>query len=60
MGYRVTAPLVIAKQPNGSDLYLYQGAPVPEGLSDDEVKRLEEGGFIESDEAKSSRSSAKK
>ena len=49
MSYHVTAPLVVAKQPNGSDLYLYQGAPVPDGLADGEIKRLEEGDFIEKD-----------
>lgn len=58
MSYHVSAPLVVAKQPNGSDLYLYQGAPVPEDLSSDEVKRLEEGGFIEKD-ASDSKSSKK-
>lgn len=59
MSYHVSAPLVVAKQPNGSDLYLYQGAPVPDGLADDEVKRLEEGGFIEKDAAESKSSSKK-
>lgn len=58
MSYHVSAPLVVAKQSNGSDLYLYQGAPVPDGLADDEVKRLREGGFIEKDE--DTKSSSKK
>lgn len=46
MSKQVIVPLVIAKQEDGSDLYLYQGAPVPESLSKDEVKRLSDGGFI--------------
>lgn len=43
--YEVVVPLVIAKSDSG-DLYLYAGAPVPEGLSEDEVARLLEGAFI--------------
>lgn len=42
----VLAPLVITKQEDGSDVYLYQGAPMPEGISDAEVKRLTAEGFI--------------
>jgi hypothetical protein len=59
MSYHVTAPLVVAKQPNGSDLYLYQGAPVPDGLADGEIKRLEEGDFIEKDAAEAKSASKK-
>lgn len=36
----VTAPLVIAKRADGSDVYIYQGAPLPDGLADGEEKRL--------------------
>lgn len=36
----VTAPLVIAKRTDGSDVYLYQGARLPDGLADGEAKRL--------------------
>lgn len=36
----VTAPLVIAKRADGSDVYLYQGARLPDGLADGEEKRL--------------------
>lgn len=36
----VKAPLVIAKAPNGSDVYVYRGSPLPEGLADGEVERL--------------------
>lgn len=35
MGYVVTAPLVLAKNEEGGDLYLYQGATVPKGQSDE-------------------------
>ena len=60
--YRVDAPLVIARQSNGSNLHLYAGSPVPDSVGDEERKRLEEGGFISKvgEEQKSSRSSAKK
>lgn len=47
MSHIVTAPLVITKKPDGSDLYLYEGAVVPESVSDDEVKRLVAGGFVD-------------
>jgi hypothetical protein len=35
----VTAPLVIAKTSEGRDLYLYNGAAVPEGQSKDWLER---------------------
>lgn len=38
----VTAPLVIAKREDGSDIYVYAGSPLPDGLADGEEKRLEE------------------
>jgi hypothetical protein len=39
----VTAPLVIAKDKAGADVYLYAGAPfLPDGLAEGEEKRLEE------------------
>jgi hypothetical protein len=38
----VSAPLVIAKREDGSDVYVYRGSPLPEGLADGEEKRLEE------------------
>ena len=38
----VTAPLVIARREDGSDVYVYRGSPLPEGLAKDEDKRLEE------------------
>lgn len=53
----VTAPLVIAKLENGSDVYLYQGSPLPEGLASDEEKRLAD--YLE-DDGSSSKSSSKK
>lgn len=44
--YVVKAPLVVATQADGSHLYLYHGAPVPEDLPSDEVKRLKDEKFI--------------
>lgn len=39
MDYFVIAPLVIAKNAESADVYLYQGAQVPEGQSDEWVQR---------------------
>lgn len=39
MGYIVTAPLVIAKNGEGGDLYVYEGAPVPEGQSEEWIEQ---------------------
>lgn len=47
MAFKVTTPLVITKKQDGSDLYLYQGAVLPDFVSDEEVKRLSDGGFVE-------------
>lgn len=44
--YIVTAALVITKKGDGSDLYLYQAAQVPDFVSDEELQRLSDGGFI--------------
>lgn len=60
MGYRVTAPLVVARQGNGTDVYLYAGSPVPETVGKDELDRLSKGGFIESDGAEKSTSAKSK
>lgn len=38
MPYIVKAPLVIAKNEDGADLYVYEGAPVPDGQSDEWVE----------------------
>ena len=46
MGYIVTAPLVITRKEDGSDLYLYAGTSVPGYVKDDELLRLIEGEFI--------------
>lgn len=46
----VIVPLVIAKQDNGQDLYLYEGQPVPGNVRAAEIHRLEDGGYIESTE----------
>ena len=46
VSYVVVQALVITKNTDGSDKYLYQGAPVPEFVSADEIKRLSDEGFI--------------
>lgn len=50
MSHVVKSPLVITKNPDGSDLYLYAGAEVPEHVKGDELKRLKDGGFLSEDE----------
>lgn len=47
MAHIVTAPLVITKKPDGADLYLYEGAVLPDYVSADEVKRLDALGFLD-------------
>lgn len=47
MSYKVIAPLVIARDGNGSAHHLYRGQVVPDHIIDDEVKRLADGGFLE-------------
>jgi hypothetical protein len=59
MGYKVIKPLVITKDAAGKDVYLYQDAPVPEGLQVGEVERLLEGEFI-ADEKDADKQPAKK
>jgi len=44
--YEVIVALAIAKTPEGGDLYLYHGSPVPDGIDEKEVARLLEGEFI--------------
>lgn len=51
MALRVVVPLVITRNEDGSDRYLYEGAIVPDFVSDDEVKRLVEGEFVEKESA---------
>lgn len=60
MAYRVVAPLVITKNPDGSDRYLYQGAVLPDFVGDDEVKRLVDEKFVEKDGDEPAKSAAKK
>ncbi|HET6916597.1 MAG TPA: hypothetical protein VFH56_10960 [Acidimicrobiales bacterium] len=60
MGYRVKAAAAVGYRSNGSHWMGYQNQPVPDGVLDkDELKRLEEGGFIESDEEKKSSHTSK-
>ena len=47
MAFKVVVPLVITKKQDGSDLYLYCNAVLPDFVSDDEIKRLSEEGFVE-------------
>lgn len=47
MAYTVTAPLVIAKKQDGSDLYLYEGAVLPDFVPEADVKRLSDLGFVD-------------
>lgn len=42
MSKRIAAPLVIAKREDGSDVYLYAGAFLPDGLAEGEADRLAE------------------
>ena len=42
----VTAPLVIVKDDQGRDLYLYQGSEVPDVVSAENIKRLKDDGMI--------------
>lgn len=63
MAHIVSAPLVITKNKDGSDLYLYSRSVLPEFVSDDEIKRLSDRGFIEevsADAAKAEESKAPK
>ena len=53
----VTAPLVIAKREDGSDVYVYAGSPLPEGLQDGEADRLAD--YLEDDKQSSSRKTSK-
>lgn len=53
MAHIVKAPLVITKKQDGSDLYLYENAEVPEFVSSDEVKRLVSLGLVENVKADS-------
>lgn len=46
----VTAACVIAKRPDGSDAYFYQGVELPDGLREGEVDRLIEAGLVAASE----------
>jgi hypothetical protein len=52
MGNTVTAPLVIVKRQDGSDLYLYAGSVLPDHVPAVEVKRLVDGGLVAGDTVK--------
>jgi len=47
--YTVTGALAIVKGTDGKVKYLYRGSAVPDGVSSEEVARLEELGLIASD-----------
>ena len=46
--YTVTGALAIVKGTDGKVKYLYRGATVPDGVSAEELARLEELGLVES------------
>jgi hypothetical protein len=46
--FSVVGALAIVKGNDGLVKYLYRGSAVPEGVSDEELARLEELGLIES------------
>ena len=41
----VPAPLVVARQSDGSLVHVYQGSPLPDSIPVEEAERLIEGGF---------------
>jgi hypothetical protein len=45
--YTVVGALAIVKGTDGKVKYLYRGSEVPEGVSDEEIARLEELGLVE-------------
>jgi len=47
--YTVVGALAIVKGTDGKVKYLYRGTPVPEGVSNEEVARLEELGLVSTD-----------
>lgn len=47
MAHKVTAPLVVVKDPAGKNTYFYEGATVPDGFDKDDLDRLVEAGLIE-------------
>jgi len=49
MAHVAIAPLVIARDESGHDIYIYGGQPVPDNVTKDEIARLEDGGFIASE-----------
>lgn len=59
MSYIVTAPLVIAKKQDGSDLYLYKDAQVPDFIAADDIGRFERLDMVEKVDGRSSKTSVK-
>lgn len=51
MGYVAKAMLVIAADDRGVRHHVYQGAPLPASIGEDELKRLLGEGFIEKTDA---------
>lgn len=47
MAHIVTGPLVIVKKQDGSDLYLYENAVLPDHVGDEDVKRLVALGLVD-------------
>ena len=46
MAHKVTAPLVVVKDPAGKNTYFYEGATVPDGFDKDDLARLVEASLI--------------
>lgn len=47
--YTVVGALAIVKGTDGKVKYLYRGSVVPDGVSDEEIARLEELGLVSTD-----------
>lgn len=58
MSHIVTAPLVITKKEDGSDLYLYENSELPDFVSADEIKRLTDLGAIDKVDGRSAKAKA--
>ena len=58
--YTVTAPLIIAKNAEGSDVYVYQGGTVPAGQSQEWVSAHVDSDMIAAADASAEKPAAKK
>lgn len=58
MAHFVSAPLVIAKNEDGSDLYLYQGAKLPSHVKGDALKAFVDAGLVAKSEEEAAEQAA--